>query len=769
MNRLSKTIYRLRYLSASCVILLTLFFASSIKMELDNTISSWFSKDDPISVNYNSFRDAFEGGRYLIVAIESADIFSYDILNYIRSKTDELEQMDRVKQIHSLSNANKVIGTTDGIEINPLLYNLEDADIADLKHQALTDDLFRDYLISEDSTLSTIILVCDDMNANQMEEVITEVEEIVEKDKPPDTETFLSGGIMLNHEFNKVTKQNETTLPVLGLIIIIIIVLIIFRSISKIAIVVSIIGMSLCWTLGFHSILGYTFNALSGMIIPLIIILSISNTIHIIEYFDEIRKDNDREDAFIATISYITIPCFITSITTSIGLLSLATSPISSVKHFGIAAASGVMFAFIISIVIVPVSLTMLHSHGKEHHPYWGHMLAWIFHLSEKRYALILGITASAFILSVLGFNWIKIETNELEWFPKDSSVYITSKTLDEKLSGIGNMELIIKGRQDMLKQPLILKRIDAFSQEIGRLTEVKKVISLASYVKAVNKALEEDREDAYRVPDTRELIAQEILLFSFSESGLDELERVSTPDYSMGRVNIKVSYGSSEEGRILAERIEDMAVETFRDIDDIKITITGSSYLLSMLDKYIVESQIRSFTLAFGLVFGLLFIILRSIRYGLLTILPNILPITLIIGVMGWFGISLNVGTVMIASVALGIAVDDTIHYISRFIKESRKKQSTLHSCLRKTTIFVGRAVVFTSMINIAGFSVVIFSGFQPSRDFGLLLSLTLLFALVCDLFVLPSIMTAARRFFEKHPAKNPIGDGPFAGSGRE
>ena len=269
--------------------------------------------------------------------------------------------------------------------------------------------------------------------------------------------------------------------------------------------------------------------------------------------------------------------------------------------------------------------------------------------------------------------------------------------------------------------------------------------------MKSVNRALNANDQEAYLVPDTQELIAQEILLFSFSSSGTEELERVVNMDYSKGRIAIKIKYGSSHDTRALISWIEEKARQEFAGTD-VTISLTGGSYLFSMLDKYIVESQIKTFSLAFVLVIGILFVVFRSIKYGLLCILPNLLPITMIIGIMGWVGINLNVGTVMIASVALGICADDTIHFLSRFRKEFADKSHTIHSALRKSTIFVGRAVTFTSLICMVGFSVVWVSDFQPSKDFGLLLSLTLFLALVCDLFVLPASMIAAKRFFSRH-----------------
>ncbi len=751
MNSVALIIYRLRYLLAVLCLVITVFFGLSINMDLDNTISAWFAEDDPVSVDYHNYRDTFEGGRYMIVAVRSEKLFSYEVLNYIRNITEELENITMAKRVHSLANSNRVTGTEEGIVIEELLNDLGNADPADIRDYALNDEIFRDYLVSADGTLSALVIVFDDLKPKQIVALIEEIEAILEKDRPAGVETFLSGGLMINHEFNKVTEQNETILPLFGVILVFAITYVLFRSIPKNLIIITVIAMSLCWTLGLYSLLGYTYNAVSGLIIPLIVILSVANAVHIIEYFDEVSKENDARSSYIATIRYITIPCFITSITTSFGLFSLIASPITAVQHFGVVSAAGILFAFVISVALVPLLLTLLPSRKKEHHRYWGHALAGLFHINEKRYGVILFITAGCIVFFGFGVTRVVIESNELEWFPKDGEMYTNSMTLDRELAGVGALELIIEGEEEVLKDPEILKRMDRLSDEIRQMPRVKKIISLADYVKSVNRALNANAQEAYLVPDTQELIAQEILLFSFSSSGTEELERVVNMDYSKGRIAIKIKYGSSHDTRALISRIEQKARQEFAGTD-VKISLTGGSYLFSMLDKYIVESQIKTFSLAFVLVIGILFVVFRSIKYGLLCILPNLLPITMIIGIMGWFGINLNVGTVMIASVALGICADDTIHFLSRFRKEYASKSHTIHSALRKSTIFVGRAVTFTSLICIVGFSVVWVSDFQPSKDFGLLLSLTLFLALVCDLFVLPASMIAARRFFSRH-----------------
>lgn len=748
MENFAKTFYRLRFFLFGLVILLTIFFYSLIKIKIDNSLKAWFSLTDPDHRAYEEYRNTFEGGRFLIVVLRAENLFSIDILNYIKQKTEEFKDLSGVKGVHSLSNANKIIGTQDGIKINPLLAELETDDLPQIKKNALEDELFSDYLISSDGEITAIVINFEDMPARETDAAVCQVESLAYKGKPENLAIFFSGDMKMMAEFNRFTKQNQTIFPVLIIFIICIAIIILFRSLAKIFIILLVIGINICWTLGFYSILGYTFNVVTGMLIPLLIILSIADSIHIMEYFDEAKRENNKKEAFINTIKFITVPCFLTSITTAFGLISLSATSIVGVKRFGIGSAAGIMFAFVVTIIVIPLLLTLFPFKQKTQGSYsFESFLIWLAKFIEKRYKYILIMVIIGFIVFGWGITKVKVKTNQLEWFPKNGEVYKSAMLVDKNLSGTGNMEIIVKGKESTLEEPEILKRIDKLSAEIKKLPHVKKVISLADYVKRINKALAEDAPSANKIPEFKSLIAQELFLFTLSDDGREELQKIVTPDYSQCRIAVKTEFMPSKESVILGNLLKKMAKQAFLGTG-VKVTVTGTLHMYNLLSEYILESQISSFSLAFLLVFGVLFVAFWSVKYGALSIIPDLLPVVFIIGLMGWVGIPLNTATVMIASVVLGITVDDTIHFISRFRKELKANRLSFQEAFRETIIAVGGANTFTSLINIAGFLILLISGFQPTREFGMLIAVTLFFALICDVFVLPSCLMAIRRF---------------------
>lgn len=749
MQRIARILYKVRFIAIGFIIGITMMFGTWIDIESDNSLRAWFSKDDPHYIAYEHFIDTFEGGKYLVVALKSNQIFTLDVLTYIKHKTETLESFEFIASVYSLGNVKRITGTPGSINIEPLLSELQADSIKQIRNYTLEDQHLLNYLISPDEMFSAIIIAFQDFSS-EIEEVkaVHLVEDTVLREKPDTLEIFISGDSKLMSAFNTYTKQTQRQGSCFVVSIICICIFVLSRSFYNTFIILINMGVSLCWSLGFFSILGFQFNAVTALLVPLILVLSIADSVHIIHYFEEERRrGRDRKASFIRTVEYIVTPCFITSITTAFGLLSLIVSRIDAVKHFGISSAAGVMFAFLTSMILVPVLLTFFPYHPKEKNDRDRKLnFSKIFTINQSRYPYILGATFLGLMAAFWGISKIRVETNRLEWFPKNESFYKSAKIVEKHLFGIDNLEIVLKGNDKIFTRPDILRKIDKLSAEIEKLPHVKKVLSLTNYIKRINMALHEENPDFYRVPDNQPLIAQELLLFTLFDGCIKELNSFVTPDYSEGRISIKTETMSSEESIVFGKLLSKMINETF-SYSNLEVVLTGTIYLYNINLKRLVDSQIRSFTLAFLFIIGLLFIAFRSLAYGILSILPNLFPVVFIMGILGWCSAALNNTTVMVASVALGIAVDDTVHFISRFRKESRSKNLAIHSALKTTTNSVGKAIIFTSMINIAGFlTLSIIIDFQPTREFGFLISSAMFFALIGDLIVLPASIMAVK-----------------------
>jgi len=730
------------------VVFFTVFFAFQIDIDIDNSLKADFAEDDPDYKAYENFRDVFEGGSYFVVILESERLFTYNVLRYIKDVTDELEYIEEVDRVHSIANANKIMGSADGIEVRPLLDRLDIDDPAVIKQRALDDELFADYLISKDGKYTAIVVVFKNLPAKQADRLINKFESVVEENTPDNVQLYFTGDGKAVSEFNRYTNQNLKIGTLLIVLSIAIIVFLLFRSFYEVFIILINIGISIVFSLGFYSILGLVFNVVTVMIIPIVTILSIADCIHITKYYYEASSGLPKKEAYLETMKFITIPCFITSITTAMGLLSLFVSRVRPVRHFGIGAAAGVMFAFFVSLSIAPLLLTLLpQPKHLDRKAIWARILGKIDLFNRKNYRYILIGSVVVLVVAVLGVFRIRIESNQTEWFPKKSMFYRATKVLDKHLFGMGSFEIIINSEDNGLVNPDVLKRMEKLSSDIGELPYVKKVVSVSEYVKSINRALHENDANYYVIPESRRLIAQELFLFSLSAAGKYELQSYVTPDYSKGRISVKTIAMPSELLVIQGKKIEKMAKSVFFEMDS-QPSLTGTLYLYGINHNHIMDSQIRSFSLAFIVILVFLFLSFRSLKYGLLCILPNVIPIACVLGIMGWFSIALNAATVMVASVSFGIVVDDSVHFLSRFRKESRGKNVSISELLQNTTLHTGEAMTFTTLINIVGFAILLISGFQPTREFGVLVALTLSIALIGDLVVLPaSIFLVGRK----------------------
>ena len=359
----------------------------------------------------------------------------------------------------------------------------------------------------------------------------------------------------------------------------------------------------------------------------------------------------------------------------------------------------------------------------------------------------VLTITGVLLLVAIAGIRQLRVDTNHINFFSADHPLGRSARVIDDQLSGIYSFQILLEGPPESLADPANLQRIDRLAAELRTFPDVKKVRSAADYVKRVNMELHGGDPAASVVPSDKATVAQELFVFALGDEGRRELERVLASDFSRAQVDVKLRAMSSDVVLELIEKTDTVAERIFAGTG-IKATTTGSGRLFSTLDHYLVVSQISSFGTAFFTVFGVIFIVFRSARFGLLTIAPNVMPVLAVLGVMGFLGISMNIATVMVASVALGVVDDDTIHFINRYRREVAAGAGT-DAAIEAATVHEGRASLTTAIINSLGFGVLLLSEYKPTAWFGGLLGLTMAVAFLAEVFILPATIKLLPRVF--------------------
>jgi uncharacterized protein len=764
---LADVIFRFRYPLCAFIVLGALYFAPKTNItEIDNEITMWISKDDPIYQTYERFRQEFGGQRLLLVALRSDSLFTPESLEFIRTATDDIERVRLVERVQSLSTANVVTSlppdaSSDdggGIEVQPLLEEDVRAPgaVARVRDRALGDRLIRGDLVSEDGTVTVLVVSFDeDRIDDERAGVIEEIHQLIDPRLPPGMTALYNGSLEISETYNRVTLDNTKKLTPPILLLTIGGIFLMFRSWRITALLVVAVLVSAIWTMGLFVQIGFSYNVLASMLPALVIILAIADDVHIVQHFNhELRETGNKEHAFKSSVRHLFAPLLGASGTTALGLLSLATSDVVAVRSFGVGAAVGVMVDFVMSLVFVPTLLMFLKPEtgvAPQERYLIGPMRA-VSRFSMRHAAPIAVATIGILVVASVGITRLRVDTNHINFFAEDHPIHRSAVVIDEKLSGIYSFNVLLEGPAESMKTPDALRRMEQLRVRLEALPFVKKVVSLADYVKRVNRELQGGTDVASLaaaevLPESADAIAQELFVFGLSDEGRRELARVTASDYSRAQISVKLASMSSDLVFEQINRADTIAAEVFAG-SGITPVVTGSGRLFATLDHYIVISQLSSFATAFITVFAVIFVVFRSARFGILGIVANALPVGAVLGLMGWMNISLNVATVMVASVALGVVDDDTIHFIGRFRREAADGATT-EQAIETATIHEGRASLTTAIINSLSYGIMIFSSYKPTAWFGGLLALTMMVAFLAEVLVVPAVITMMPRMF--------------------
>jgi predicted RND superfamily exporter protein len=757
-RRFADVVWRWRFPLSAFIVVCAIAFAPRADItSIDNDISAWFGASDPVYRDYERFRDEFGGSRTLIVALkaESAErLFSRATLDFISQVTGDIERVDTVERVASLSTATTVEAIErpgdSGIDVRRLIDGTSGQTPAEVRRRAMKDDLIRGDLVSDDGTVTALVVSFDERRIDEVRAgVIQRIHELIDPRLPPGVAAYYNGSLEISETYNRITLANQRTFTPPILIITLIAVYLSFRSWRKMLLTIVAVGISVLWTLGLFSLLGYSYNVLASMLIPLIVVLAIADDVHMMQHWDEERRTKSPEESFKATVAHLLAPLLGASGTTALGMLSLATSNVVAVRSFGVGSAIGIMVDFMISIVFVPTVLSLMKPEPARppHERYLLGPMRAIARFSTANPGRVIAVAAVILIAATFGIRELRVDTNHINFFSRSHPLGQSARVIDDQLSGIYSFQILLEGPAESLSDPANLQRMDRLAAELRKIPDVKKVRSAADYVKRVNMELHGGDPAANVVPSDKAAVAQELFVFSLGDEGRRELERVVASDYSSAQIDVKLRSMSSDVVLELIEKTDAMASRIFAG-SGVKATTTGSGRLFSTLDHYLVESQISSFGTAFFTVFAVIFVVFRSARFGFLTIAPNVMPVLAVLGVMGFLGISMNIATVMVASVALGVVDDDTIHFINRYRREVAAGATT-DAAIELATVHEGRASLTTAIINSLGFGVLLLSEYKPTAWFGGLLGLTMAVAFLAEVFILPATIKLLPRLF--------------------
>lgn len=784
MEQIAVVILKYKIVIFVVISLLTGFFGYyASQSETDNSIEVWLKDGDPGLKYYYEFIEKYGDEEFLIIAINDKNIFSAEKLKLISKIANGLSKLDDVKNVISLASVLK--DKLSSPYFKKTLKENRGKKVLDIfREEILSDYMYVNNVISDDGETTAIIATVAKgqpesriklvegaikiikafgqggesnmalpntplLNGGANEETVERGQALKDEIKGPGglpKGFYLAGPSVVNAELDRMSQKDIMTFTPVMFGVAFIVLIVLFRNISGVVIPILTISINTIWASGLFVIFQNKMNMVSGMLIPIIFIISLATTIHILNrFYQESMLSQDRKRNTIETIKHIGIPCFLTCATTSVGFLSLMVSDVPPVKTTGIFLAAGVMMSFFVCMTLVPCILSVFARSGRStdkkltnteigetinFHGLFGiigkfvnNNTKWIF-------------TASIILVgfAIYGTTKIRVESNIFEAFPKESVIAESTTYIEDNLMGLLPVEIAVNAvNSGGIFHPATLDSLGEMQNYLNNIPEVTASTSINDYINKLNNLV--NRNNANKPEMTIEKARDYVKLASLHGDNI--VKTLYTNDGNEGRISVRMKNVGSSRYR-----------EIIRDINgfikdnvplNITCTITGIVPLLIDMQRYLVQSQIKSFSLAFILVFLCITIFLKSLRIGMMSMIPNLIPVVITLGVMGYLNIYLDVATIMIASVAIGISVDDTIHFLYRF-KHEFQVDGNYYLAIQRSLSGVGRALFFTTVVATCGFLMFCLSSFKPIQYFGLLTGITMISALVADIFILPS-----------------------------
>ena len=704
-------------------------------LKSNNAIEVWLDPNDSQLTTYRHFLETFGSEEFILVVMEKDRVINPEDLALGKRLSQQLEKIPGISKVSSVADF-----------YQPGLVNF-----VTFQQLVLSEPVFWKTWVSKDGKAWALFIQLDHHHQVERAILVDQVRVVLKKIIPQGERYHMAGPPVFNVTLDSYSRRAALIFSPIIFLLVGLLLWAIYQSLSWAVLALMVAGIVILWSLAGLALFHRELNMVTSALPPLLLVISLSYTLHFLNAYQQ-------EGSLALAISRVNKPILLSSLTTSLGFGSLIVSNINPIRDFGLAAAFGVILAYLLVRTFLPASLGLLNLTTSSENPfcrvrksrlsigsyvfgYWLFVIGYLFGLGMERLLQRIGdinrrkgwLVLSLGILCLIGavayLQQLKIEVNAINFLKSNNPMVRDYTFIEEHLMGLSPLELVVKLPQDTVMNDGALRPIRALQSFLEHQTEVVNAFSLL---------------DWHQVE--KQVVKLSLLLDPFQEMNPEELkplkEEVSKyydPTGIALRISCRLKTLSSSRYKELTQRIEQYTQNYLSPT--IKTTLTGLVPMLITMQDTLLWSQAKSFGLA-GLVNALVMLALaRSLKPFILAMIPNILPIVLTFGFMGLARIPLDVATVMVASIALGMALDNTIHFIHRFREELDKGNSQVDA-IYNTLHGIGRAMIFGSLVTAAGFLILCLSQFKPMIYFGLLSTITIFAALLADLFLHPVLL---------------------------
>lgn len=727
------------------VVLVTLFFGMQLSsLRFDHSVESFFPKGNPATDSFYKYRKQFgdDNAQILIGLRNSKGIFDSTFLNKVNTLTDSLNALPAIKGVISPTNAAefRYSRMRPQVSFKYLHWDAPDRYEADslriFKSPLLENSIFS----SKGNAVALVAQLHKNLDDKQSTLFKNDIDRLVAAHQFDESHV---AGVAYTRPYYIHKIQNEVSLFIGACIFMMLLFLFIaYRSFWGVLLPIVIVLLSVLWTLGILSLSNQSINIITNIIPVILLVIGVAHAVHFqTNYLLNLRAGMNRQEALKQVIREVGLATVLTTFTTGIGFLSLNTSDFMPLVYMGWFSFAGIVVALILTFLVLPsaIDLGVTIIRRDKRHLYWRHLLAQLYKFSIRKEKLIMGIGALIAIISIIGTSQIQHDNYILDDLPRTDINHKAFTFFEQNFGGARPfiLHLDLKDTTRSMLEPSILAEIQQVEDFLINEYGVQNVLSPALQLKMTNQILHDGRERYNKLP--KDLEQAEYLFNRMNKLAEDNAPNFISEDKLHGRINGRISNWGGNRLRKLDSQFYSYIASEFPN-SPIQYNITGSFTLLDLNNASLVENVVISLLVALGIIGVLFFVMLRSVKLTLLCLIPNLLPLLVVAGVMGFMGIRLTMPTSIIFIIAFGIVVDDSIHFLTRFLIE--KRHNDLEDAIRKTVQTTGKAMLFTSLILVAGFSTLCLSSFLSTYYIGLFLSIVILVALLADMLLLPVLL---------------------------
>jgi predicted RND superfamily exporter protein len=764
------------------------------KLQIKTATEDFLFENDPIRAAYDEFKTEFGQDQIALVMIEPPEVFDIDFLERLVAFHRDLEdELPFLEDITSLWNARSVYGREDELIVEDLLEEMPSSatELAELRERVLTTPSYRTRgLISEDGRATSILLEVatysslgsdtdllggfDDaaessgsegekrpfLTGAENDEFINALKGVIARYDAPDFRIRTTGGTLLTHELTMTMSQDVPKFFGGGLLAIVLLLALLFRRFSPVALCVVVVVPAVLSTFGLAAVLGIPVSVQSQLIPSFLLAIGVGYTVHLVTIFlRELTEEASRSDALERALRHSGLPILMTALTTITGMLSFLAAQMKPIMEMGMLAALGALVSVGFAMTLLPALLALLpiRPRPERHSPIIDGVLGAFAAFSARHAWPIVFATLGLVLGSLALMTLLRVSSNPTSWFPEDHPYRTGSDFAIENFGGSSSFELLIDTkRPNGIKDPEVLNAIESIEGVVrehrARGARVTYTTSIVEIVKETHQALNANDPAFYAIPQDPRLVAQELLLFE--NGGADDLEKVVDSRFERARLTLKNEW---IDGIFVADYIrgaEPDFASALADVADLEVT--GMSAVVSRTVGATTETMLRSYALALALITPLMILLIGSLRAGLVSMVPNLVPILMTLGLMGLLDIPIDMFTLLAGCIAIGLAVDDSIHFIAGF----QRYRALGHDPVRAvelTMLSTGRALLFTSIVLTTGFIVLTFSSLLNLRQVGILTSFAIASAFLLDVTVTPALLVLTYRKRARKPESKP------------